>query len=260
MCYAQRYHKVLETGDASAIVYIQSGAIRRHAMEALAAYAKYTGCYDSWQQIRQSYSLRWTNGDESLRSLQRFFNTELSLENIIELIKEMAHKLPPLMGQTVRFGALTGLRPSEILESVRLINNKETSPDYYNAEQMTLQHFKFPDIFLRHTKKAFLSFVTPSMLAAVQGDGMPRHQKIITYTAIRHACNRKGIPCNLHLCRKVFASYLRNEGIQSEVVDMLQGRVSHSVLIRHYLVPAKDLRKRVLSSLDSLERLLSKQR
>jgi hypothetical protein len=73
------------------------------------------------------------------------------------------------MGEIVRFGALTGLRPAEILESVRLINNKETFPDYYNAEQMTLQHFKFPDIFLRHTKKAFLSFVTPSMLDAIRG-------------------------------------------------------------------------------------------
>lgn len=126
-------------------------------MEALATYAKYTGCYHSWQQIRQSYSLRWTNGDGSLRSLQWFFNTELSLEKIIELVKEMAHKLPPLMGEIVRFGALTGLRPAEILESVRLINNKETFPDYYNAEQMTLQHFKFPAIFLRHTKKASIS-------------------------------------------------------------------------------------------------------
>lgn len=73
------------------------------------------------------------------------------------------------MGEIVRFGALTGLRPAEILESVRLINNKETFPDYYNAEQMTLQHFKFPAIFLRHTKKSFLSFVTPSMLAAIRG-------------------------------------------------------------------------------------------
>jgi hypothetical protein len=37
-----RYHKVLETGDASALVNLSSGALRRHAMEALTAYAK---CY-----------------------------------------------------------------------------------------------------------------------------------------------------------------------------------------------------------------------
>ena len=82
--------------------------------------------------------------------------------------------------------------------------------------------------------------------------------KMRTYSAIIHACNRMDIACDLHVCRKVFASHLRNEGIQPEVVDMLQGRVSQSVLARHYLVPAKDLREKVLSSLDSLDRLLKR--
>ena len=68
--------------------------------------------------------------------------------------------------------------------------------------------------------------------------------KMITYSAIIHACNRMDIACDLHVCRKV--------------VDMLQGRVSQSVLARHYLVPAKDLREKVLSSLDSLDRLLER--
>ncbi len=83
MCYAQRYRQVLETGNASAIVSLSSGAIRRHAMEALAAYAKYSGSYDRWQQIRKRYSLHWTNGDESIMSLQRFFNQELSLDTML---------------------------------------------------------------------------------------------------------------------------------------------------------------------------------
>jgi hypothetical protein len=37
LCYASRYHTVLETGDASPIARLSSGAIRRHVMEALAA-------------------------------------------------------------------------------------------------------------------------------------------------------------------------------------------------------------------------------
>jgi hypothetical protein len=41
-------------------------------------------------------------------------------------IKDMAQKLPPLIGQIVCFGTLIGLRPAEPLESVRLINDNQT--------------------------------------------------------------------------------------------------------------------------------------
>jgi hypothetical protein len=73
------------------------------------------------------------------------------------------------MGQIVKFGCLVGLRPAEIVESVRLINDKEgVFAKYYNAEQMVLEHYKFPDVFLRFTKKAFISFMTGEMLDIVK--------------------------------------------------------------------------------------------
>ena len=53
-------------------------------------------------------------------------------------------------------------------------------------------------------------------------------------------------------CRKIFASYLRSEGIQPEFVDLLQGRVSTSILTRHYLVPDNSLRDNVLAAVDKL--------
>ena len=61
---------------------------------------------------------------------------------------------------------------------------------------------------------------------------------------------------DMRLCRKIFASHLRNEGIQSEVVDLLQGRVSPSILTRHYLVPQNTLKDQVLTAVDKLEKLL----
>jgi hypothetical protein len=54
-----------------------------------------------------------------------------------------------------------GLRPSEVIESVRLINDKDAFQKYYRAELQALEHFRFPDIFLRSTRKAYISFVTP---------------------------------------------------------------------------------------------------
>ena len=56
----------------------------------------------------------------------------------------------------------------------------------------------------------------------------------------------------MHLS-KVFASYLNQKaGIEPEVVDLLQGRVSQSVLTRHYLSPPQDLKNRVLAAVDGL--------
>jgi intergrase/recombinase len=67
-----------------------------------------------------------------------------------------------------------------------------------------------------------------------------------SYNQIRLACRSAGIKCDMRFCRKVFASHLRNEGIQPEIIDMVQGRVSQSILTRHYLVPQQGLKDQVL--------------
>jgi hypothetical protein len=76
------------------IANLQSGAVRRRAIEALTV-SKYNGYYDKWQQIRQRYSLHCTNCDESFHALQRFFNTELSLDVMLSRIKDMAQNYRP---------------------------------------------------------------------------------------------------------------------------------------------------------------------
>jgi intergrase/recombinase len=43
-------------------------------------------------------------------------------------------------------------------------------------------------------------------------------------------------------CRKMFASHLRQSGIESEIVDLLQGRVPKAVFARRYYRPKLDYR------------------
>jgi hypothetical protein len=62
---------------------------------------------------------------------------------------------------------LTGLRPAEAVEAVRLINDKEKLIAYYKPERNALEHFRFSEVFFRQTKKAYISFVTPDMLENV---------------------------------------------------------------------------------------------
>jgi hypothetical protein len=66
-----------------------------------------------------------------------------------------------------------------------------------------------------------------------------------------HVCD-----CDMHYCRKLFASHLRASGIQPEIVDLLQGRVSSSILTRHYLVPAPSFKEDILQALEQLQRQL----
>jgi intergrase/recombinase len=123
---------------------------------------------------------------------------------------------------------------------------------------MTLQHYKFPDIFLRHTKKAFVSFLMPETLRNVK-EKNHISAEVLTYSAIRHACRRKGIAsCNLGFCRKIHGSWLHSRGGCSiEEVDFLQGRVSASIFSRHYLTPQlQNLKERVLQALEQLQRQL----
>jgi intergrase/recombinase len=54
--------------------------------------------------------------------------------------------------------------------------------------------------------------------------------------------------------RKIFASYLRQSGIQAEVVNLLQGRVDSDVLTRHYLVPSNSLKDQPLDALKQLQK------
>jgi intergrase/recombinase len=223
-------------------------------MKSLTALSRYLGCYDSrWQQMRRQYQLKWSTGNESLQSFQRFFDDELTFDVMLQRIREMIAKTPTQMGQIIKFGCLTGLRPSEVVESVRLLNSElTTSVKYYNSQRQALEHFRFPDIFLRQTKKAYISFVSPEIVEIVKK--LSSRLQSPSYNAIRLAIYKQGIKCDMRYYRKLFASHLIKSGIDSTTVDMLQGRVGKSVLLRHYQTPDSTLADRVLQALHELKR------
>ena len=249
--YTKRFASVLDTGDASPILNTTKPHAKHHALTALANLAKYTGRYQKFLEIRQRYNLKWSMGDPMIH-FERFFNEGLTLDVMVQRIRQMIRLLPPFMGKIIKFGCLVGLRASETLECVKLINDKESFAKYYNPNRQALEHFRYKKQFIRQTKKAYISFLTPEMLSIVQNlDNVP------TKNAITHACQRRHIPMDMYLTRKIFASWLRKEGIEPEIVDMLQGRVSQSVLTRHYLTPSQDLKDRVLDSLYKLQSKLT---
>jgi hypothetical protein len=77
---------------------------------------------------------------------------------MLQRVKEMLQVLPVYMAEVIRFAVLTGLRPLEACESVKLMC--ACTHTYYNPDQQVLEHFRFPDIFLRTTKKAYLFYLS----------------------------------------------------------------------------------------------------
>jgi hypothetical protein len=136
--YALRFGEILQTGDASSLMTL-SPRNRQHAMAALANLAKFQSCYDRWLDIRHRYNLKWSNPGTAQQALERFFNPGLDLDVRIQRVKQMVEVLPSRMGRIIRFACLTGLRPVEAVESVRLVNDRETFAKYYNPHRQALE-------------------------------------------------------------------------------------------------------------------------
>jgi intergrase/recombinase len=84
-------------------------------------------------------------------------------------------------------------------------------------------------LFLRGTKNAFISVVSKAMITEIA------NSQPVSYNAIHCRLMRKKIPSRLKELRSYQNSYLRKNGIISELVDVIAGRVPKSVFTRHYL-------------------------
>ena len=200
---------------------------RIHAMKALASLSRFLGCYDRWMEIRQRYHLTWTTGNESLTALSRFFDDSTNLESMLDWVRLAMTVLPPTMAAIIKFNCLTGLRPSEACESVRLVTNSSVSESgqarkhitYYNQQQECLEHFRFSQ-FIRRTKCCYISYLSHDNYQWIANLGCKTPP---TYAAIRFKLERLGVKCHLAYSRKIFASWLIKSGIDSNTVDMRPG-------------------------------------
>lgn len=104
--------------------------------------------------------------------------------------------------------------------------------NYAKRNEVTiLEHYKYPEYFIRRTKNAYISIITEPIL------NLAKEAKPIGYNALRLRLKRKGLEMHMAYCRKIFATYLRTSGIEQETIDLLQGRIAKTVFARHYFRP-----------------------
>jgi len=254
MCYAEKYAHVLKFSSKDESLLLSDllqlpPQTRLNAMKSITALSKYLGCYEQWQQMRKQHALKWTTGGEAIQAMERFFDPGSSLEAMLSKIKKMIAVLPEPMGLVVKHALCTGLRPSEAIESAKLIQNSETFPQYYDQKSMILGHYKWPNQFIKSTKKAYISFVTREQLSGITVLGC----RIPTYSAIRQASRHRGLNMDMHLTRKIHGSWLlKRGGLAAEEIDFLHGRSNPSVFSRHYLSADNSLCSRVLAATKNL--------
>jgi intergrase/recombinase len=212
-------------------------------MKSLATLSKYLGFYDQWKKIIQRYQLKWSNENNTEVFNDIIRNNGNTCNSMVKWLNDTYSKLAKHYGNILLYNTLTGLRPDEACKSIILLQRDRDN--YLRKDLMILENFKYPDLFLRRTKKAYISIVTDSILE------LAKQSAACGYNALRLAVKRKGLEMNMAFCRKIFATHLRNNGIGQEVIDLLQGRTPRSVFARHYYRPDFDYDKvrEIVSSL-----------
>ena len=231
MAYARKYYHLFVTGDLSEIMEFSNDK-KKHIMKSLALLSKFLGCYDKWLSIKNRYQLKWSISRDSLTSFQIITNQDNEFSKMNDWVMKAIHRYPRF-SNIFKFNIVTGLRPAEAIKSFNLLLNPLKRNEYLSKERCILEHFRFPDLFLRRTKKAFISIVNEDILKLAEN-----HQyDVLNYDKIRSTFLRTNQKFYMSYCRKIFATFLRDEGIEPELIDLLQGRIPNSVFVRHYYRP-----------------------
>lgn len=169
---------------------------------------------------------------------------QTNIDAMIDWVKKAIAVLPVDYANMIIFNTLTGLRPIECIESLKLLNQDYNN--YLNNQTMLIEHYKYPMQFIRRTKKAYISIVTNNLLKVIEAS------KLHSYTSLQMLLKRKSIEMHMNYCRKIFATYLRNNGVEQEIIDLLQGRIPKSVFVRHDYRPDLERFEKISKFLDKL--------
>jgi intergrase/recombinase len=212
------------------IISTVSTGIRGNVLKAIVNLAKYLGKYEEYKNKLSNCGIKWINSDDAFSSFLRIINNNHS--NLGEWYKTTQDALRSNEKLWLRFNLVTGLRKQESIDAFNLIitlSKQKRLAEYYNSEFAILEHFRYPDLFLRQTKKVYISIVNKEIVLQI-ADNQP-----VSYSAIRKRITRAKHNVRIKELRSYYATYLRKHGILAEYIDLLQGRIPKSVFAKHYL-------------------------
>lgn len=194
-------------------------------MHALSHLAKFDGLHEEWQKIVRQNGLRWKQAEDDFS----FFEKE-NIDEMLGYVKGVIRSHPGEWANTFIFATLTCLMAEEACQSIKLI--KHNAKDYYNSPYHILEHFRFKDIFIWRSKKSFISLVDGEILDIAR-------QPCDSRMAISSRLKRRN-PYPDVLLQKCLWGLAKKNRIETELIDMLQGRIPTTVFGKHYYRPFFD--------------------
>jgi intergrase/recombinase len=205
-------------------------SVRGNILKAMVNLAKFLGIYDEYKLKLKNHGIKWLNTDDSFNSFLRIINNNHS--NLGEWYKAAQNILRDNEKLYLRFALLSGVRKGEAINSFNLIINlsqQNKLSEYFNSELGILEHFKYGSLFLRQTKKVYISIIAKDVINEICSS------QLVSYYAIRKRLTSNKLTLRIKELRSYYATYLRKNGIISEYIDLIQGRIPRSVFARHYL-------------------------
>ena len=240
--YAMQFGDCLLSQDLSKVKQLPQGRIP-HCLKSLSLLSKFLGCHDEFKKLVSSYGLTWVARSADDLIIDRLNKTN-DPEEIWNWIKQ-AKDCRPENALFMDFVTVTGLRFTEAFHAYNLIiqftREKNLFEKYYNVNTGFLEHFRFKDLFIRTSKKAYISYVPLEMLEQIgTRKQIPRSYSIQKNLARRHVPQRFGD------VRELYASFMVKYLKETEI-DVLSGRVSGSVFKVHYfnIKLVSDLKQRL---------------
>jgi intergrase/recombinase len=217
-----------------------------HVLKGLSALAKYLGIYQDFQMMIQNYGLSWVGKNKDDVVIERMTKIKDSGE-VYAWIQEVKRARPEL-SEFMDFMAITGLRLEEAVNAYNMIielSGKDKLNDYYNAETGMLEHYKFKEVFIRPTKKAFISIVPKDFVEKI-AENIPLKSSVAVQKRVQH----QGLKLRFGDIREAHATFMIKFLKEAEI-DFIHGRVSTTVFQSNYfnISLVEDLRARTLEGI-----------
>ena len=248
LCYVKKYHHLLKADSNLRDLELLTNDVKSSVVKSLLLYSKFNGCYSQFKDRLNQYGIKLYRPD-SLNAFLRILNA--SNTNTLEHYNEILPLLKDNERVYAKFLLNSGLRVSEGINSFNLninLANEGKLSEYYDDNLGCLMHFKCPKLFIRHTKNAFITFISKSLLEQI-AECQP-----VTYYSIRKRLERKKKPMRLNEFRDYFGTTLVNNGILEIEQNLVCGRIPISIFIRHYWSPKlKELGERILNATSKMK-------
>ena len=226
---------------------------RGNILKTMVNLSKFLGCYEDYKLKMKNHGIHWANRDTSFNAFMRITNNHHSSLGLwYKTAKDIFRENEKLF---LRFVLVTGIRKQEAQTAFNMIIDlaKQNKLDeFYNSDIQALEFYKYPQ-FNRKTKKVYLSFVSTEQIGEIAKSSK------VSYYAIRKRLSLKKQPSRIKELRSYFATYLRQNNILPEIVDLTQGRIeAKNVQLAHYfkIADMKQLSQQVLAVVANIEESL----